>query len=169
MADQLHRDVRVRNVEITEETAEPIPLIPLSRTDHQPENPKMDVRGYLMVGSDGEAMGRVTEILLEADRLTEDRGLPLYHMEYALVRYASEAGTQEWVMVPMAMIKTIDSERRVVTMRDPAKLACQEAYTFRAPDNIEEEEDQEVWAVREALSRWDRSGRGPRGLVERRR
>ncbi len=169
MANQLHRDGRVQNTEVTEVTAEATPLIPMSRTDHIPENPEYDVRGYLMFGSDGKAMGRVDEILLEADRRSEDRELPLFHMQYAVVRYTADAGTQQWVLVPMGEIKTVNHDERTVTVRDPAQIACQEAYLFRAPDNLEQEEDQEVYAVWESISRWDRSGRGPRDLVERRR
>lgn len=169
MASELHRGDRVQNTEVTEVTSEPMPLIPLSRTDHKPENPEYDVRGFLMYGSDGKAMGRVDEILLEAGQRSEDRELPLFHMQYAVVRYITDAGAQQWVLVPMALIKTIDREGRTVTVQDPAQIACQEAFLFRAPDNVEAEGDQEVYAVWDSLSRWERSGRGPRRLVERRR
>lgn len=169
MRSEVHRDGRAENVEVVEATAEPMPLIPLSRTSHRPENPDLDVRGYLMYGSDGEAMGRVVEVLLDADQLTEDRGLPLYHTAYAVVSYTTRAGTSQWLLVPMAMIKATNHDERIVMVREPAKLACQEAYTFHSPDELVEEGDQEVYAVWESLSRWDRSGRGPRRLVEERR
>ncbi|MDI7277808.1 MAG: hypothetical protein QME94_17650 [Anaerolineae bacterium] len=165
----INRDGRVQNVEITEITEEPTPLIPLSRTGHQPENPALDVRGYLMYGSDGQVMGRVDEILLDADRLTEDRGLPLYHMEYAVVRFTQAAGTQQWILVPMAAIKEVNPRKRRVVVRGPARLACQEALSFRAPDELTPEHEQEIYAFWEVQPRWQRSGRSPRRLVEERR
>ncbi|HOG47757.1 MAG TPA: hypothetical protein PLJ35_01765 [Anaerolineae bacterium] len=165
----LNRGERVQNVEITEVGSEPMPLIPLSKTDHQLEEPGLDVRGYLMLGSDGQPMGRVEEILLDADRRAIDRGLPLFHVEFAAVRYTDNAGLQQWVLVPMAVVKQIDHEQRQVTVRLPAKLACQQAYGFRAPDEISLEGEQEVYAFWEVEPRWARSGRGPRELVEKRR
>lgn len=165
----LHRDGRVQNVEVTEITAEPTPLVPLSRTRHRPENPELDIRGYLMFGSDGMAMGRVEEILLEADQRTEDRGSPLYHMEYAVVRYTDTPGRQQWILVPMAVIKETHPEERRVVVRGPARQACEGAYPFRAPDELTPENEQEIYALWEVAPRWERSGRGPRPLVEERR
>jgi hypothetical protein len=166
---ELHRGERVQNVEVTEVSAEPTPLIPMSRTSHQPENPRLDIRGYLIYGSDGVVMGRVEEILLEADRRTKDRGMPLYHLAYAVVGYVAGAGTRQWLLVPIALVKETDPEERKAIIREPAKQACQEPYLFRAPDDLAPEGEQEVYAVWEVLSRWERSGRGPRALVEKRR
>ncbi len=165
----LHRGERVQNVELTEIASEPVPLIPLSRTDHQLENPELDIRGYVMYGADGEAMGRVEELLLQADERAIDRGLPLFHAEYAAVRYTDGAGLKQWVLVPMAVIKEIDREGQRVVVRDPARLACQQAYGFRAPDELTLEDEQEIYAFWEVEPRWARSGRGPRKLVEERR
>jgi len=165
----INRGDRVQNVELTEITSEPTPLIPLSKTKHRPENPALDIRGYLMYGSDGRIMGRVEEILLDADRRTEDRGSPLYHMEYAVVRYITRAGAQQWILVPMAVIKEIHSEKRQVIVREPARLACQEAFVFRAPDELTPENEQEIYTFWDVEPRWARSGRGPRRLVEERR
>lgn len=165
----LSRGERVQNVEITEVGSEPMPLIPLSKTDHQPEEPGLDVRGYLMLGSDGQPMGRVEEMLLDADRRAADRGLPLFHIEFAAVRYTDRAGLRQWVLVPMAVVKQIDHEQRQVIVRLPAKLACEQAYGFRAPDEISFEDEQQVYAYWEIEPRWMRSGRGPRDLVEKRR
>ncbi len=165
----LSRDGRVQNVEVAEVTSEPTPLISLSRTKHKPENPRLDVRGYLMFGSDGQAMGRVEDILLEADPRIEDRGMPLYHMEYAVVRFMQAAGTRQWILVPMAVIKEIDPKKRQVRVRGPAREACQEAQLFRAPDELTPEDEQEIYALWDVSPRWERSGRGPRNLVEDRR
>lgn len=165
----LSRDGRVQNTEVTEITEEATPLIPLSRTKHRPERPELDVRGYLMFGSDGQVMGRVEEILLEADERTEDRGMPLYHMEYAVVRYTEAAGTRQWILVPMAVIKEIDAEKRQVTVRGPAREACQEAQLFRAPDDLTPQNEQEIYAFWDVLPRWQRSGRSPRNMVQDRR
>jgi hypothetical protein len=165
----LSRGPRVQNVELTEITSEPTPLIPLSRTDHQLEDPDLDIRGYVMYGSDGEPIGRVEELLLEADRRTIDRGLPLFHAEYAAVRYTDGAGLQQWILVPMAVVKERHPEEGKVIVRLPAKLACQQAHGFRAPDEISLEDEQEVYAFWEVEPRWARSGRGPRPLVEQRR
>ncbi len=165
----LNRGERVQNTEITEVTSEPMPLIPLSRTDHQLENPALDIRGYLMLGSDGQPMGRVEELLLDADRRTTDRGLPLFHAEYAAVRYTDNAGLRQWVLVPMAVIKEIRPDEQQAIVRDPARLACQQAYGFRAPDDLTLEDEQEIYAFWEVEPRWNRSGRGPRNLVEERR
>lgn len=165
----LSRDGRVQNTEVTETTAEDMPLIPLSRTKHRPERPELDVRGYLMFGSDGQVMGRVEEILLEADERTEDRGMPLYHMEYAVVRYTEAAGTRQWILVPMAVIKEIDAEKRQVTVRGPAREACQETQLFRAPDDLTPQNEQEIYAFWDVLPRWQRSGRSPRNMAQDRR
>lgn len=165
----INRGDRIQNVEITELTEEPSPLIPLSRTRHKPENPALDIRGYLMYGSDGEVMGRVEEILLDADRASEDRGLPLYHMEYAVVRFTLAAGTEQWILVPMAVIKEVHPSDRRVVVRGPAKLACQEMASFRGPDELTPEHEQEIYAFWEVEPRWQRSGRSPRRLVEERR
>ncbi len=165
----LHRDERVQNVEVTEVASEPTPLIPLSRTDHRLEDPGLDIRGYLMYGADGEPMGRVEELLLEADERASDRGRPLFHAEYAAVRYTDNAGLEQWVLVPTAVIKEIDHEGRRVVVRDPARLACQQAYGFRAPDELTREDEQEIYAYWEVEPRWMRSGRGPRKMVEERR
>ncbi len=166
---QINRDGRVQNVEITELTEEPMPLVPLSQTEHRPENPALDIRGYLMLGADGEAMGRVEDILLEADRRSEDRGTPLYHMEYAVVRYTGEAGTQQYVLVPMAVVKEANPRKRIAIVRGPARQACQEALLFRPPDELTMEDEREIYAFWEVLPRWQRSGRGPQNLVEERR
>ena len=165
----IHRDGRVENQEIAELTAEPTPLVALSHTRHQPEDPRLDIRGFLMVGSDGEAMGRVEDILLEADERTADRWAPLYHMEYAVVRYTAAAGTSHWVLVPMAVIKDIDQHARRVVVRGPARLLCQEAQPFRSPDDLTPTDEQEVYALWEVEPRWQRSGRGPRALRQERR
>lgn len=165
----LHRRERVQNVEITETASEPTPLIPLSKTSHQLENPALDIRGYLMLGSDGKPMGRVEELLLEADPRVIDRGQPLFHAEYAAVRYTDNAGLQQWVLVPMAVIKEIRSEDRIAIAREPAQIACSQAYGFRAPDELTLEDEQEVYAFWEVEPRWNRSGRGPRRLVQERR
>lgn len=165
----LHRDERIQNVEITETTSEATPLIPLSRTDHQMERPDLDIRGFLMLGSDGEAMGRVEELLLEADERTIDRSQPLFHAEYAVVRFTDGAGLRQWVLVPMAVIKEVNRSERQVTVREPAKLACQQTYGFRAPDEITPHDEQEVYTLWEVEPRWNRSGRGPRNLEEKRR
>ncbi|MGQ9683035.1 MAG: hypothetical protein ACUVX9_10890 [Anaerolineae bacterium] len=165
----LHRDARVENVEITELSAEPTPLVALSRSRHQLEDPRLDVRGYLMIGSDGQPMGRIEDILLEADERTADRGAPLYHTEYAVVRYSSTAGTSLFVLVPMAVIKDIDQQRRRVVVRGPARLLCQEAQPFRSPDELTPADEQEVYALWEVEPRWQRSGRGPRALRQERR
>ena len=165
----IHRDGRVQNVQVGEMVVEATPLLALSRTEHRPENPDLDIRGYLMYGSDGQVMGRVEEILLEADRRTEDRGSPLYHMEFAVVHYLTAAGAWQWILVPMAAIKEIDRERRRVVVREPANWACREAFGFRAPDELTPQEEQEIYALWEIEPRWMRSGRGPRRLVEERR
>ncbi len=165
----LHRGERVQNVEVTEVVSEPMPLIPLSKTNHQLENPELDIRGYTMYGADGEPMGRVEELLLDADRRSTDRGLPLFHAEYAAVRYTDNAGLRQWVLVPMAVVKEIDAHERRVVVRDPARLACQQAYGFRPPDELTLEDEQEIYAFWEVEPRWARSGRGPRELVEQRR
>jgi hypothetical protein len=165
----LHRRERVQNVEVTETVSEPTPLIPLSRTSHQLENPALDIRGYLMLGSDGKPMGRVEELLLEADPRVIDRGQPLFHVEYAAVRYTDNAGLQQWILVPMAVIKEIRRDDRVVLVREPAQIACSQAYGFRAPDELTLEDEQEIYALWEVEPRWARSGRGPRRLVEERR
>jgi hypothetical protein len=170
MADvPVYRDGRVQNVEVVEAVVEATPLIALSRTEHKPENPDLDVRGYLMYGSDGQVMGRVEEVLLEADRRTEDRSAPLYHIEFAVVRYTTDAGARQWIVVPMAAIKEIHAQERKVVVREPANWACQEAFSFRAPDELSPEDEQEVYALWEIEPRWMRSGRGPRRLVEERR
>ncbi len=165
----LNRGERVQNTEVTETISEPMPLIPLSRTDHQMENPALDVRGFLMVGSDGQAMGRVDELLLDADQRASDRGAPLFHAEYAAVRYTDGAGLQQWVLVPMAVVKDIRVDERIVVVREPARIACSQAYGFRAPDELTQEDEQEIYAFWEVEPRWNRSGRGPRDLVEKRR
>ena len=165
----INRDGRIQNNEVMEVTSIPNPLIPMSKTEHKPENPALDVRGYLMLGSDGQAMGRVEEILLEANRQSMDRGEPLYHMEYAVVSYTDEAGLKQWILVPMAVIKATDPKKRIVVVRGPARTACQEAYSFRAPDQVTQEDEQEVYAFWDVEPRWARSGRSPRNMVEQRR
>ena len=165
----ISRDERVQNVEITEITGEPTPLLPLSQTAHRLENPNLDIRGYLMFGSDGQAMGRVEDILLEADRRTADRGRPLFHMEYAVVGYTDPAGIRQFVLVPMGAIKEINHEGRRVTVRDPARQSCQQPYGFRGPDALTREAEAEIYAFWEVEPRWQRSGRGPRRLVQERR
>ncbi len=160
---------RVENVEIYETTEEPTALVPLSQTEHRPENPSLDIRGYLMFGSDGEAMGRVEDILLEADRRTESRGLPLYHLEYAVVRYTDNEGIGQWILVPMAVVKEISTEDRRVTVRGPARLACQQAISFRGPDDLSRRDEEVIYAFWEVEPRWQRSGRGPQEMAEKRR
>jgi len=166
---ELHRGERVQNVEVTETVSEPTPLIPLSRTSHKLENPALDIRGFLMLGSDGKPVGRVEELLLEADPRTVDRGQPLFHVEYAAVRFTDNAGLRQWILVPMAVIKEIRHNDRIVIVRDPAQIACSQAYGFRAPDELALEDEQEIYAFWEIEPRWARAGRGPRPLFQERR
>lgn len=150
-------------------TAEPTPLLRLSEVVHQPENPALDVRGYLMYGSDGQVMGRVEDILLEADRRTIDRGSPLYHMEYAVVRFVDSAGLEQRILVPMAVIKETDPQERKVVVRGTVREACQEAFSFREPDELTEEKEREIYAYWEIEPRWRRIPRWGHRLVEQRR
>ncbi len=145
------------------------PLIPLSQSRHRPENPALDVRGYLMLGSDGQVMGRVEDILLEADQRTEDRGAPLYHMEYAVVRYQDAEGLEQRILVPMAVVKETHPQERKVVVRGPAREACQEAFNFRAPDSLKREDEEEIYSFWDVLPRWQRSARAPDTLFNRRR
>jgi hypothetical protein len=165
----LHRDGRVQNVEVTETVIEATPLISLTHSNHQPENPDLDVRGYLMVGDDGRPMGRVEDILLEADRRAADRVEPLFHMEYAVIRYTDAAGLEQRLLVPMAVVKRAIPEERKVVVRGPAREACQQAYGFREPDEMSPQDEQEIYTLWEVEPRWARSGRGPRELAEQRR
>lgn len=165
----INRDDRVQNVEMADLTDEPMPLLPLSQTKHQPENEGLDIRGYLMYGSDGQVMGRVEDILLEADRRAEDREWPLFHMEYAVLRYSEPAGTDQYILVPMAVVKEINHDERRVVVRGPASQACQQPYGFQAPDSLTREAEEEIFAFWEVEPRWARSGRGPRRMVEDRR
>lgn len=165
---EFHR-TPLANTEVEAETIEPTPLVPLSATEHKPENPDLDIRGYLMYASDGQVMGRVEDILLEADRRTADRGSPLYHMEYAVVRYREAAGTQQWLLVPMAVIKETHHQKRRVVVRDPSPQACQQALAFVAPYDLHPEEERAIYAFWEIEPRWARSGRSPIREAERRR
>jgi hypothetical protein len=142
-----------------EDRPEAIPLISLNKSHRQPENPALDIRGYLMLGSDGQAMGRVEDLLMEVDERVIDRGLPLEHLEYAVVRYTDGAGVLQSVLVPMAVVKETNPTERKVIIRGPAREACQEAFSFRPPDELSMATEEEVYAFWEVEPRWRRMGK----------
>ncbi len=147
---------RERRHGVAELTAEPTPLVPLSQVEGRPRNEELDIRGFLMYGSDGQVMGRVEELLLEADQRTADRGLPLFQVEYAVVRFTDEAGIREWILVPMAAVKETIPEERKVIVRGPARELCEAAYPFHQPDEISPADEEEIYAFWEVEPRWRR-------------